>query len=234
MRKHHLNRVAIWHCEAPVTVLVVWVILRVLWARKSTRVLPTDGRWATCAQSICASVRGGTNRPNYTELSNDVIWRLRTRYLPGPALDIFQPSVLTCRVTGEALMAKCWHVCAFQDGNVKIFCSCHNILRTFCLLSTRWEFEASLLNGFMDRLSLLAAGKSLESAAVQLNVTPSSFVRLERSPSGVSITNTERGIACLIVYSWTRPLTESITKRRSLLSAIGWGDKVGGARQVHV
>ena len=142
VRNHHLDIVAIWHCDAPVTVLVVGVILRVLWARKSTRVLPTDGRWATCAQSICASVRGGTNRPNYTELSNDVIWRLRTRYLPGPALDIFQPSVLTCRVTGEALMAKCWHVCAFQDGNVKIFCSCHNVLRTFCLLSTRGEFEA--------------------------------------------------------------------------------------------
>ena len=171
VRKHHLDRVAIWHCDAPVTVLVVGVILRVLWARKSTRVLPTDGRWATCAQSICASVRGGTNRPNYTELSNDVIWRLRTRYPPGPALDIFQPSVLTCRVTGEALMAKCWHVCAFQDGNVKIFCSCHNVLRTFCLLSTRWEFEASLLKGFMDRPSLLAAGKSLESVAVQLKVT---------------------------------------------------------------
>ena len=203
-------------------------MLRVLWARKSTRVLPTDGRWATCGQSICALVRGGTNRPNYTELTNDVIWLLRTRYLPGPALDIFQPSVLTYRVTGEAFMAKCWHVCAFQDGNVKIFCSCHNILRTFYLLSTRWEFEASLLKGFMDRLSLLPAGKSRESEAVQLNVTPPSFVRLERSPSGVSITNTEQGIACHIVYSWTRPLTETITKRRSLLSAIGWGDKVGG------
>ena len=107
VRKHHLNRVAIWHCEAPVTVVVVSVILRVLWARKSTRLLPTDGRWATCGQSICASVRGGTNRPNYTELSNDVIWRPRTRYLPGPALDIFQPSVLTCKVTGEAFMATC-------------------------------------------------------------------------------------------------------------------------------
>ena len=124
---------------------------------------------------------------------------------------------------GQVLTCLC-----ISGWNVKIFCSCHNILRTFYLLSTRWEFEASLLKGFMDRLSLLAAGKSLESVDVQLNVTPSSFVRLERSPSGVSITNTEQGIACHIVYSWTRPLTETITKRRSLLSAIGWGDKVNG------
>ena len=59
VRKHHLNRVAIWHCDAPVTVLVVGVILRVLWARKSTRVLATDGRWATCGhwEHLCFSTR---------------------------------------------------------------------------------------------------------------------------------------------------------------------------------
>ena len=79
VRKHHLNRVATWHCDMPVTVLVVWVILRVLWARKSTRVLPTDGRWATCGQSICASVRGGTNRPNYTEQD----WPVASELVPG-------------------------------------------------------------------------------------------------------------------------------------------------------
>ena len=66
VRKHHLDRVATWHCDTPVTVLVVGVILRVGRAPESTRVLPTDGRWATCRQSICASARRITNRSNHT------------------------------------------------------------------------------------------------------------------------------------------------------------------------
>ena len=59
---HHLDRVAIWHCDAPATVLVVGVIVRVVRAPKSTRVLATDGSWTTCGQCICASARGITNR----------------------------------------------------------------------------------------------------------------------------------------------------------------------------
>ena len=53
VRKHHLDRGAISHCDAPVTVFVIGVIVRVEGAPKLTRVLLTDGRWATCRESTC-------------------------------------------------------------------------------------------------------------------------------------------------------------------------------------
>ena len=104
VRKHHLDRVATWHCEATAAVLVVGVIFRVVRARKSTRVLPTDGMWTNCGQSTFASV------PRSHEWTNDNCrWRHDAPAHVTSWNVKYPPAVLTCRI-GEKLwlMAKIW------------------------------------------------------------------------------------------------------------------------------
>ena len=46
MGKFHFDKEAVWHGDAPTTVLVVGVVVRVVRACKAARAFPTDGRRA--------------------------------------------------------------------------------------------------------------------------------------------------------------------------------------------